>query len=261
MIFYPTRLILFLVTFLSLLESNNLRVMSYNIHHGLGIDGKLDLNRIARLINNWGPDLIALQEVDNMTSRSNFMNETDTLASRTNMYSVFGKNVEVFGGEYGNAVLSKYPIVHSENRKLPRDGNSEQRGILAVWIQLKYKDDLTVFISTHFDHREKETERLKSVEKIKFWIDRGDFGDDLIIAGDLNDTPSSKAILKINSFCDGSNQSKYYKTYPSQNPVKQIDYVYTYKKGKYLIDDYHVVDAPIFSDHLPIVCDMIYSSN
>ena len=170
MIFYPTRLIFFLVTFLSLLESNSLRVMSYNIHHGLGIDGKLDLNRIARLINDWGPDLIALQEVDNMTSRSNFMNETDTLASRTNMYSVFGKNVEVYGGEYGNAVLSKYPIVHSENRKLPRDGNSEQRGILAVWIQLKYKDDLTVFISTHFDHREKEAERLKSVEKIKFWI-------------------------------------------------------------------------------------------
>ena len=146
--------------------------MSYNIHHGRGTDDKVDLDRIANLINDWNPDLVALQEVDNATSRSNFMNQTDTLAFKTEMFSIFGKNIDVFGGEYGNAVLSRYPIIYSENRKLPKVGNSEQRGLLAVWIQLKDKDDLTVFISTHFDHREKNAERLKSVEKIKFWIDR-----------------------------------------------------------------------------------------
>ena len=82
------------------------------------------------------------------------MNQTDTLALKTKMFSIFGKNIDVFGGEYGNAVLSRYPIIFSENRKLPKVGNSEQRGLLAVWVQLKDKDDLTVFISTHFDHRE-----------------------------------------------------------------------------------------------------------
>ena len=70
--------------------------MSYNIHHGRGTDDKVDLNRIANLINQWSPDLFALQEVDNMTSRTDFMNETDTLASRTKMYSIFGKNIDVF---------------------------------------------------------------------------------------------------------------------------------------------------------------------
>ena len=243
---------------LSFLQSKNMRIMSYNIHHGRGTDDRVDLARIAKLINDWSPDLVALQEVDNSTSRSNFMNQTDTLALKTKMFSIFGKNIDVFGGEYGNAVLSRYPIIHSENRKLPRIGNSEQRGLLAIWIQLKDKDDLTVFISTHFDHRVKNAERLKSVEKIKFWIDRGDFGNDLIIAGDLNDTPSSKIILTMNTFCDGTNQSDKYKTYPSENPTSQLDYIYTCKKGKYKIDSYHVINSPVFSDHLPIICDIIY---
>ena len=139
--------------------------MSYNIHHGRGTDDKVDLGRIAKLINDWSPDLVALQEVDNATSRSNFMNQTDTLASKTKMFSIFGKNIAVFGGEYGNAVLSKYPIIHSENRKLPRIGNSEQRGLLAVWVQLKDNDDLTVFISTHFDHRVKKRRKIEICRK------------------------------------------------------------------------------------------------
>lgn len=258
MIFHFIRFILFTIIIVPSLQSKNIRVMSYNIHHGRGTDDKVDLDRIANLINDWNPDLVALQEVDNATSRSNFMNQTDTLAFKTEMFSIFGKNIDVFGGEYGNAVLSRYPIIHSENRKLPKVGNSEQRGLLAVWIQLKDKDDLTVFISTHFDHREKNAERLKSVEKIKFWIDRGDFGSDLIFAGDLNDTPSSKIILTMNTFCDGTNQSDKYKTYPAENPDRQLDYIYTCNKGEYIIDSYHVINASIFSDHLPLISDIIY---
>ena len=164
MAFSSIRFILIIIVVLSFCNLKNIRIMSYNIHHGRGTD-KVDLVRIAKLINDWSLDLVALQEVDNSTSRSNFMNQTDTLALNTKMFSIFGKNIDVFGGEYGNAVLSRYPIIHSENRKLPRIGNSEQRGLLAVWIQLKDKDDLTVFISTHFDHRVKDAERLKSVEK------------------------------------------------------------------------------------------------
>ena len=238
MTFQYTRFILLVLMAFSALSSKNMRIMSYNIHHGRGMDGEVDLDRVAKLINDWSPDLVALQEVDNVTSRSNYMNETDTLSSKTKMFSVFGKNINVFSGEYGNAILSKYPIIHWENRKLPRVGSSEQRGALVAWVQLKDKDKLTVFLSTHLDHRIKDSERLKSIEKIKFWIDRGDFGDDIIIAGDLNDTPSSNAILIMNTFCDGSNQSSKYKTFPSQNPQRQLDYIYACKKGKYIFDSY-----------------------
>ena len=120
MMFKYTRFIFVIILLLSSLQSKNIRVMSYNIHHGRGTDDKIDLNRVAKLINDWSPDLVALQEVDNITSRSNYMNETDTLSSKTKMFSVFGKNINVFGGEYGNAILSKYPIIHWENRKIGR---------------------------------------------------------------------------------------------------------------------------------------------
>ena len=93
MIFSPIRFIFFTMVVLSFLHSKNIRIMSYNIHHGRGTDDKVDLGRIAKLINDWSPDLVALQEVDNVTSRSNFMNQTDTLASKTRMFSIFGKNL------------------------------------------------------------------------------------------------------------------------------------------------------------------------
>mgnify|MGYP005746423061 CR=1 FL=1 len=67
-------------------------------------------------------------------------------------------------------------------------------------------------------------------------------------------------ILTMNTFCDGTNQSDKYKTYPAENPGRQLDYIYTCNKGEYIIDSYHVIDAPIFSDHLPIISDIFYKS-
>ena len=139
MMFQYTRFILLIILLLSSLQSKNIRVMSYNIHHGRGTDDKIDLNRVAKLINDWSPDLVALQEVDNITSRSNYMNQTDTLSSKTKMFSIFGKILMFSVANMVMQFLSKYPIIHSENRKLPRIGNSEQRGLLAVWVQLKDK--------------------------------------------------------------------------------------------------------------------------
>ena len=234
------------------------RVMTYNIHHGEGTDSILDIKRIAQVINKWSPELVALQEVDNGTTRSGNINEADTLAMLTEMHSVFGKNIDVFGGGYGNAVLSKYPIIRSENRKLPRVNNGEPRGVLAVWVQLPKTNDTLVFISTHFDHRLDPEERVRSTEQIKSWIVRGDFGDDIILAGDLNDIPSSDIIIVFNSICDGSNQSARYKTFPSDSPDRQIDYIFACRKGRYAIDSFHVIDEPIISDHLPLIGDIIF---
>ena len=66
------------------------RVMTYNIHHGEGTDSILDIKRIAQVINKWSPELVALQEVDNGTTRCGNINEADTLAMLTEMHSVFG---------------------------------------------------------------------------------------------------------------------------------------------------------------------------
>ena len=96
-----------------------LRVLTYNIHHAEGVDGKFDLGRIARLIKKEKPDLVAVQEVDVKTRRSDGVDQAAELARLTGMHYFFGKFMDYNGGEYGQMVLSKHPIVRG-GEKLPR---------------------------------------------------------------------------------------------------------------------------------------------
>ncbi len=87
-------------------EPFRIRVLCYNIHHGEGVDKKLDLDRIAKVILSVSPDVVALQEVDRKTKRTNHVDQSSELARLTKMKVVFEKNIDFQGGHYGNAVLS-----------------------------------------------------------------------------------------------------------------------------------------------------------
>jgi len=82
---------------------DQLRVLSYNIHHGEGTDGKLDLVRIAKIIRQVDPDVVTLQEVDRNVRRSESVDQPAQLAELTDMQVRFGANIELQGGQYGNA--------------------------------------------------------------------------------------------------------------------------------------------------------------
>src|SRR5215213_773903 len=81
-----------------------LRVLSYNIHHGEGTDGKVDLERIAKVITVAAPDLVAVQEVDRKTRRTNGVDQAAELGRLTRMHVEFGKAIDYQGGAYGLAV-------------------------------------------------------------------------------------------------------------------------------------------------------------
>ncbi|MCA9160258.1 MAG: endonuclease/exonuclease/phosphatase family protein, partial [Planctomycetales bacterium] len=102
-------------------------VLSYNIHHAEGVDGRLDLDRIAAVIRRSQADLVSLQEVDQCVTRSERVDQPRELAKRLGMHVVFGANIDLQGGEYGNAVLSRYPIKFNKNHLLPNVGGGEQR--------------------------------------------------------------------------------------------------------------------------------------
>lgn len=95
-------------------DKNIIRVLSYNIHHGAGIDGKLDLERIAGVIKSASPDIVSLQEVDNQTKRSKGVDQAKELARLTNMKFVYGASMSFQGGKYGNTVLTTLPIKASK---------------------------------------------------------------------------------------------------------------------------------------------------
>src|SRR3990172_3828554 len=84
-------------------EPLRVRVLTYNIHHGEGTDGRIDLARIAAVIQRLAPDVVALQEVDKLTSRSEGVDQAAELGRLTKLHAAFGKAMDYAGGEYGQA--------------------------------------------------------------------------------------------------------------------------------------------------------------
>ena len=176
-------------------QNLRLRILSYNIHHAEGVDGKLDVPRIAQVILSVEPDLVALQEVDKNTTRTGKVNQDIELANLTKMKSVFGSNITFQGGQYGNAILSKFPIIKNKNFLLPNVDSGEQRGLLRSQIQISNKENI-LFFSTHLDHRRSDTERLASAEAINQIISLNN-KPPAILAGDFNDVPESPTLKEL----------------------------------------------------------------
>ena len=111
---------------------DTLRVLSWNIHHGQGIDGALDLPRVAGIISSWEPDVVCLQEVDRRTIRAGGVDQAVELGYLLGMESAFHRCIDHQGGEYGDAILTKFKPREIRELKLP--GKLEQRGLIGVVI-------------------------------------------------------------------------------------------------------------------------------
>ena len=230
-------------------QNLRLRILSYNIHHAEGVDGKLDVPRIAQVILSVEPDLVALQEVDKNTTRTGKVNQDIELANLTKMKSVFGSNITFQGGQYGNAILSKFPIIKNKNFLLPNVDSGEQRGLLRSQIQISNKENV-LFFSTHLDHRRSDTERLASAEAINQIISL-DNKSPAILAGDFNDVPESPTLKELGKLWLRTNK-KILKTIPASKPSRQIDYIFVQPKERWKIIESQVLDEDIASDHRAI---------
>ena len=223
--------------------------MSYNIHHAEGVDGKLDIPRIAQVILSVDPDLVALQEVDKNTIRTGKVNQDIELSRLTKMNSVFGSNITFQGGQYGNAILSKFPIIKNKNFLLPNVDSGEQRGLLQSQIQISNKENV-LFFSTHLDHRRSDTERLASAKAINQIISL-DNKSPAILAGDFNDVPDSPTLKELGKVWLRTNK-KILRTIPASKPSRQIDYIFVQPKERWKIIESQILDEDIASDHRAI---------
>lgn len=227
------------------------RVLSYNIHHGEGVDGRLDLARIAGVIRSADPDLVALQEVDQNTARTGTVDQPAQLARLTEMRVAFGGNLRLLGGHYGNAVLSRWPIARQQNHLLPAIGGGEQRGVLEVEISLPENRGPLALLATHFDFRPDPAERLASVAAIEKLL-QGQPKRLALLAGDLNATPSSEAIGAVARQWTSSSEQEL-PTSPAVKPRRQIDYVWFRPRGRWRVVEVRVLDEAVASDHRPLL--------
>ncbi len=231
-------------------EPLRLRLLSYNIHHGEGIDGELDLERIAQVILSVKPDLVALQEADQNASRSRSVDQPAELARLTKMNVVFGANIPLQGGHYGNAVLSRFPIVRHQNHRLPNIDDGEQRGVIEAEIQVPSSATPIVMLATHFDHRRDDQERFASAQAIEHLIsDRAD--QPALLLGDLNDVAESRTLTRLATRWTSVNDQPL-PTIPVARPTRQIDFILYRPENRWRVVETRVLEEAVASDHRAI---------
>jgi len=231
-----------------------LRVMSYNIHHGEGLDRRLDLERIAKLITDQRADIVGLQEVDRGCERTQKRDLPAELAQLTGMAVHFEKNIPYQGGEYGNAVLTRFPIKHARNTHYQMLRPGEQRGVLQLVLDVRGRDVL--FLNTHIDYRPDDSERVLNVDELKAIVTAAG-AMPVIMVGDFNATPESRTITKIKAFMTDSwervGQGDGF-TIPVRKPAKRIDYIWI-APGSIEARSIEVLFSEA-SDHLPVIAEL-----
>ncbi len=227
------------------------RVLSYNIHHAEGVDKVLDLERIARVISAAQPDLVALQEVDRRATRSRGIDQPAELGRLTGLGAVFGPNIPLQGGDYGNAVLSRWPIARYENHRLPNTDAGEQRGVLEVHLEAPVTRAPIVLWATHFDHRSNDAERRASAQAIEARLLR-QLDRPALLVGDLNDVPASPTLRLLGTMWTRSN-TDILPTIPVGKPARQIDYVLYRPANRWRVIETRVLDEAVASDHRPFL--------
>ncbi|GAA4435256.1 endonuclease/exonuclease/phosphatase family protein [Ravibacter arvi] len=236
-----------------------LKVMSYNIHHANPperTDGFIDLPAIARVIRSSDPDLVALQEVDVNTIRSGKgVHQARELAALTGMHFFFAKAIDHEGGDYGVAVLSKFPPVDSLRLPLPLPENvkGEPRTLAAVAIEPR-KGDRIWFGSTHLDLT--EATRLFQCELILKNL--ATKTDPVILAGDFNAVPESRELSRLSSAFTRTCNEDCPPTIPVIRPRKTIDFILYTQEKRIKTLKHQVISETYASDHLPVVAELSF---
>ena len=231
-------------------------ILSYNIRHGKGLDGQIDLARIAGVIRSASPDIVALQEVDRRMSRTGYMDQAGELAHLTGMQVAFGRAMRFKEqGQYGNAILSRWPITRAETRPLP--GKLEPRSVLIANMTISTDKDNPVailFLATHLALD--EASRLRSVTEIASIVDT--WPGPALLAGDLNAKPTSAVIDALGQTWNNTTTGQELITF-GPNPA-QIDYIFYRPENRWHVVETRVIDERVASDHCPILAILDLSS-
>lgn len=221
---------------------NELRIMTYNVRNARGMDNVTDYQRIADVIIKARPTVVALQELDSVTNRSNQIDVLREIAERTLMHRVYAPAINFDGGKYGVGILSREKPLKSYHTPLP--GKEEKRVLLIVEFE-KY-----IFACTHLSLT--EADRMTSLDIIR--AEAAKAGKPFFLAGDLNANPDSPFAEKLKKdFKLISDPKK--PTFPSGEPNNCIDYI--------VVDHAHVsrisvlgnsvISEPVASDHRPVL--------
>lgn len=230
------------------------RVMTYNIHVGVGMDKKQDLQRIADVINQEHPDLVGLQEVDRGVKRTQGVDEIAELARMTRMEYAFAHNLDYQGGQYGVAILSRYPILKTDHRMYQNKREAERRGMIRIEVNISGRR--LSFVTTHLDYQYEDGRVFEAGQLVEFLNSQKEA---VILVGDFNEEPNGEAYKLVSAiFRDAWVESKTKETglsYPADKPTKRIDYIFYRESAQVKTKKAWTVTTQA-SDHIPVVADL-----
>lgn len=235
-------------------------VLVYNIHAGKDAAGSENLARVGELVQGTGADLVLLQELDRNTQRSGPADQPATLARLTGFAMAFGRTISFQGGDYGVALLSRWPIRRDTLIPLTVTAppgrtteGREQRGVLLAVVDAP-GGPLAV-LNTHLDHTGEDTWRVQEMATV-LWVAAAarERGMPMLIGGDLNARPESPIHQQLRDagFRDawegcGAGDAM---TFPASAPDRRIDYLYV--AGDARCERAEVLTSQA-SDHRPLL--------
>lgn len=233
-------------------QDRRVRAATFNIRHGLGMDGRQDLHRTAGAIRALAADVVGLQEVDALTQRSGGVDQAATLGRELGMSSAFEAAMPFDGGQYGLAVLSRYPIIGSRSFHLPE--GHEPRVAQTVDVRLPDGNTLTV-VNIHFDWVEDDAFRFAQANAVAGFLI--DLATPYVLLGDFNDGPESRTVDRFQTLAAEARKGKRRCwTFPASSPDLEIDFIIAGPPGCWKVDAARVVAEEVASDHRPVVADL-----
>ena len=229
-------------------------MLCYNIHYGQGGDGRFDIRRLAEVINKAKPDLVALQEVDVGVKRSGSIHQLRQLAEDTGLAARFGPTQHYEGGLFGNAVLTRFPILDVVIHPLPYTDSTPQRvtyprGAIAVTVRGP-GGKLLRFVSTHFQHNVAE-DRVAEAKAINALFAQDD-SPLTILAGDMNATPGAEPIQVLLQHWSNATDEPPSPSAPATQPTSRIDYIFYRPASGFRVKQAEVIAESMASDHRPV---------
>lgn len=224
--------------------------MTWNIHGALGRNARYDLTRVVKLIRRWQPDVVALQEVDSRRRDSAVGDPFDFLQEGLGLYGIGAKSIQTDDGEYGQMLVSRWPLASSEVHDISWPEREPRRAIRAA-VETPFGPLCVVATHLGLSLRERGAQTRKLLELV------GDGAGPAVLLGDFNDwlwvgsvrRPLAAALL-------GRTRQR---TFPSICPLLHLDRIYC-RPATALVASYVDRESRHVSDHLAVIADIRMNS-
>lgn len=236
--------------------NETLRVATYNVHGCVGVDRRRSESRIAEVIASMNADLVGLQELDANRARSARVDQAAVIAEQLGWHHIFHPAMRNAGEQYGNAIISRYPLALQRAIELPGEGNWYCRETrIAICAQAETSLGAITFINTHF-----ALGRAERDSQARFLATEIAPNESSILLGDFNSLPGSESLKFLREVLRDVRHEvgdpRLHRTFPTRLPTVAVDHIFASADLRpRSITSHRTALSRLASDHFPLLAE------